>query len=80
MAQWQKQGWLHVGDERHPAPWGRIPRPEDIIGSVLLENGEIQAGTYQAMPAYRLVTNKGLMKLSKPLEECLVDAAKAKMK
>ncbi|KAI8062754.1 hypothetical protein BC940DRAFT_278506 [Gongronella butleri] len=80
MAQWQKEGWLHIGDERHPAPWGRIPRPEDIIGSVLLEDGKIQPGTYQAMPAYRLVTNKGLIHLSKPLQDCLVDEAKKELK
>ncbi|CAO3643514.1 unnamed protein product [Cunninghamella echinulata] len=80
MAQWQKEGWLHVGDERNPAPWGRIPKPEDIIGSVLLQDGKIQPGTYQAMPAYRLVTNKGLMQLSEPLEQCLVKIAKQKLK
>ncbi|ORZ09910.1 hypothetical protein BCR42DRAFT_334337 [Absidia repens] len=80
MAQWQKEGWLHVGDERNPPPWGRIPKPEDIIGSVLLQDGQIQAKTYQAMPAYRLVTNKGLMQLSPALEQCLLDIAKQKLK
>lgn len=72
--------WLHIGDERNPPPWGRIPKPEDIIGSVLLQDGQIQAGTYQAMPAYRLVTNKGLMQLSRPLEQCLLDIAIQKLK
>ncbi|KAI8077830.1 uncharacterized protein BX664DRAFT_44613 [Halteromyces radiatus] len=80
MAQYQKEGWLHIGDERNPPPWGRIPKPEDIIGSVLLQDGKIQAGTYQSMPAYRLATKKGFMQLSKPLEQYLVDVAKQKLK
>jgi hypothetical protein len=44
--------------------FGRIPEPEDIIGSVLVQGGELKEETYQAMPTYRLVTPEGPMKLS----------------
>ncbi|KAI8990036.1 hypothetical protein BDB01DRAFT_718006 [Pilobolus umbonatus] len=79
MAEWQKEGWMHIGDERNPPAWGRINYPEDIVGSVKLEHGIIQEGTYQPMPTHRLVTNNGLFKLSKPLTECVVEAAKKKL-
>ncbi|KAI9262211.1 hypothetical protein BDA99DRAFT_438899 [Phascolomyces articulosus] len=76
LAEWQKEGWLHIGDERNPPPWGRIPFPEDIIGSVLVQNGIIQPDTYQAMPTHRLATSSGFMQLSEPLTQCLVQEAK----
>ena len=43
-------------DERHPAPLGRICDPDDIIGTVLVEDGRVKADTYQAMPSYRVYT------------------------
>jgi len=58
------EGWVHVTDERGLPPFGRIPEPEDIIGSVLVQGGELRAETYQPMPTYRLVTPEGPMKLS----------------
>jgi hypothetical protein len=51
--------------------FGRIPEPEDIIGSVLVKEGELQPETYQAMPTYRFVTREGPMKLSPFLLERL---------
>ncbi|KAI7852809.1 hypothetical protein BDC45DRAFT_512601 [Circinella umbellata] len=68
--------WLHIGDERNPPPWGRIPYPEDIIGTVFIEGGVIQPNTYQPMPTHRLVTSNGIMQLSEPLTQCLVQEAK----
>ncbi|KAI8362753.1 hypothetical protein BD560DRAFT_333865 [Blakeslea trispora] len=76
LADWQKEGWLHVGDERNPPPWGRINFPEDIIGSVQLQNGTIKEGTYEPMPTHRMVTNNGLFQMSEPLTQCIIDAAK----
>lgn len=63
--------WLHVADERNPPPWGRIPLPEDIFGSVLLSKGVIQPQTYQRMPSHRFVTSNGLFKLSDPMQRIL---------
>ncbi|KAF7728434.1 hypothetical protein EC973_006114 [Apophysomyces ossiformis] len=77
LAKWQKEGWLHIADERNPPPWGRIPSPEDIIGSVLVKNGVIQGGTYQPMPAHRLVTSNGIFQLSEPLTQCMIRSCKA---
>lgn len=44
---------------------------DDIIGSVLVKNNEIQPETYQPMPTYRLITPDGPMKLSSFLLEKL---------
>ena len=63
--------WLHVADERNPPPWGRIPLPEDIFGSVLLSKGIIQPNTYQRMPSQRFVTSNGLFQLSSPMQSIL---------
>lgn len=56
--------------------FGRIPEPEDIIGSVLVKEGNIQPETYQAMPTYRFVTRDGPMKLS----AFLLDRLREKLK
>ena len=68
--------WLHIGDERNPPPWGRIPYPEDIIGTVFVQGGVIQPNTYQPMPTHRLATSNGFMQLSEPLTQCLIREAK----
>jgi hypothetical protein len=70
---------LHIGDERNPPAWGRINCPEDIIGSVELKDGHIKEGTYQPMPAHRMITNDGIFRLSEPLTKCVVEAAKKKV-
>ncbi|KAI8990933.1 hypothetical protein BDF20DRAFT_812385, partial [Mycotypha africana] len=77
---WKKKRWLHIGDERNPPAWGRINLPEDIIGSVELDEGTIKAGTFQRMPAHRLVTNNGLFRLSEPLMKTITEAAKRHLK
>ncbi|KAI7905941.1 uncharacterized protein BX663DRAFT_498196 [Cokeromyces recurvatus] len=71
---------MHINDERDPPAWGRINFPEDIVGSVELNAGKIKEGTYQPMPTHRLVTSKGLFQLSEPLTNCIINAAKQKMK
>ncbi|KAJ1963435.1 hypothetical protein IWQ62_003214 [Dispira parvispora] len=72
MAKSVGQGWLHIADERHPPPYGRIPRPEDIIGSVQVEDGHIVPHSYQPMPSHRLVSPKGLFRLSPDLHACMM--------
>ena len=60
-------------DARDPAPWGRIPYPEDIFGMVQVKDGQIIQGTYQSMPTHRMVTTKGLFMLSDPLHKKLLE-------
>ncbi|KNE66015.1 hypothetical protein AMAG_10292 [Allomyces macrogynus ATCC 38327] len=75
LAKHQKIGWMHVADQRNPPPWGRIPDPDDIIGSVQLDGeGKIQAHSYQPMPTHRIVSNHGLFQLSPFLHEKLVQS------
>ncbi|KAI9232526.1 MAG: hypothetical protein BYD32DRAFT_387653 [Podila humilis] len=73
MLQQQLEGWTHVADYRNPAPYGRIPLPEDIFGSVQIVDGVIEPGTYQRMPTHRIVSSLGLFQLSDYLHEKLVD-------
>ncbi|KAJ1980698.1 hypothetical protein H4R35_001020 [Dimargaris xerosporica] len=65
-------GWTHIADERHPPPYGRIPSPEDIIGSVKVENGQIVPESYQPMPSHRPVSAHGLFRLSDGFHQHLV--------
>lgn len=69
-------GWLHIHDERNVPALGRIGDPDDILGSVRVEDGKILPETYQRMPSYRLFTADGPPKLSaglaKRLEEALL--------
>ncbi|KAL7746932.1 hypothetical protein RI367_007752 [Sorochytrium milnesiophthora] len=75
LAQYQKLGWLHVADQR-------IPDPDDIVGSVLIETNEggdakLKADSYQAMPAHRLVSGHGLFRLSDFLEKRLLETLRS---
>ncbi|KAF7760566.1 hypothetical protein Agabi119p4_11242 [Agaricus bisporus var. burnettii] len=66
-------GWMHIHDERNIPALNRIGDPDDIIGTVLVKNCEIQAETYQPMPSYRLVTADGLIQLTPGLAKKLRD-------
>ncbi|KAI0074935.1 hypothetical protein K474DRAFT_1709427 [Panus rudis PR-1116 ss-1] len=66
-----QQGWMHIHDERNPPPLGRIGDSDDILGTVLVENGEIKAETYQPMPSYRLCTADGIVRLTEGLAQRL---------
>ncbi|KAM6501108.1 hypothetical protein JOM56_004122 [Amanita muscaria] len=70
-----QHGWLHIHGlyERNLPPLGRIGDPDDIIASVLVENGLICAETYQPMPAYRLCTTDGVTRLTSGLAAKLQD-------
>ncbi|KAF9494328.1 hypothetical protein BDN71DRAFT_1393446 [Pleurotus eryngii] len=73
-------GWMHVHDDRNIPALGRIGDPDDIIASVLVEDGKILAETYQPMPAYRLCTADGITRLTpgldKKLREVLMEATR----
>ena len=56
-------------DERALPPAGRIAEPEDTIGTVFVQDGQIDSGTYQPMPSYRLVTVNGPLILPKGLDQ-----------
>lgn len=64
-----QEGWMHIHDDRNIPPLGRIGDPDDIIGTVLVQNSKIMPETYQAMPAYRLCTADGLTKLTPGLAQ-----------
>jgi len=66
-------GWMHIHDQRNIPALNRIGDPDDIIGTVLVENSEILPETYQPMLAYRLVTSDGLMQLTPGLAKKLQD-------
>lgn len=53
-------GWVHLSDRRNPPDFGRIAWPEDILGSVEVnELGDV-VGTLQPSGTYRIVTNEGM--------------------
>ncbi|KAJ3746560.1 hypothetical protein DFH05DRAFT_1393982 [Lentinula detonsa] len=62
-----RQGWMHIHDDRNIPALGRIGDPDDILASVLVEDGKILANTYQPMPAYRICTSDGITQLTEGL-------------
>jgi hypothetical protein len=53
-------GWVHLSDRRNPPDFGRIAWPEDILGSVEVnESGEV-VGKTQPSGTYRILTNEGM--------------------
>ncbi|KAG8950098.1 hypothetical protein FRC04_007952 [Tulasnella sp. 424] len=54
-------------DIRNVPALNRIGDPDDIVGSVMVQDGKIIASTYQAMPSYRICTGDGPTQLSEGL-------------
>lgn len=52
QAEHLKNGWLHIPDERVFSPYGRVPDPEDIFGSVLVEDSKLVPDSYQRFVLY----------------------------
>ncbi|KAJ3023406.1 hypothetical protein HKX48_003323 [Thoreauomyces humboldtii] len=73
LAMYQKTGYLNINDERTFAPFGRVSDPEDILGTCLLEEGEIVEGSYERMPTHRIVSGGGLFQLSEFIHEKLLE-------
>jgi len=66
-----QNGWMHIHDNRNVPALGRIGDPDDILASVLVEDGKILPDTYQAMPSYRFCTADGLIQLTDGLAKKL---------
>ncbi|KAF8323724.1 hypothetical protein DL93DRAFT_2027985, partial [Clavulina sp. PMI_390] len=64
----RESGWLHINDSRNVPALGRIGDPDDIIGTVLVEDGKVVPSTYQRMPSYRVCTSDGVTQLSEGLD------------
>lgn len=64
LAELTKNGFMHINDERVASIWGRVNDPEDIFGTVLVNDGKIMKDTYEAMPTHRLVSPNGLFQLN----------------
>lgn len=63
LAAYLKNGNLHINDLRVPEQWGRVNDPEDIFGSVLVQDGKIKVGTFEPMFTHRLLSSNGIFKL-----------------
>lgn len=65
----------HIADQRRPSDANRIPDPQDILGSVLVQSGHLVPTSYEPNHvAYRLVTEAGLLQLPGGLHERLREA------
>jgi len=65
-------GYVHLVDMRAPLTQARSPEPEDIILSLQAKDGKLQEGTAEGAGAYRVLTTKGVMKLSDELHKHVV--------
>jgi hypothetical protein len=54
---------LYIIDWRTPDPSGAVP-PEDIIGAIEVKNGSLLRDSYKPNPNYRVVTTRGLTRLT----------------
>ncbi|GAA5837931.1 hypothetical protein JCM9279_004072 [Rhodotorula babjevae] len=55
---------LHIADERAPADANRVPDPQDILASVLVQGGRVVGASYEPnRVAYRVVSEQGLMRI-----------------
>ncbi|PHH75028.1 hypothetical protein CDD80_2674 [Ophiocordyceps camponoti-rufipedis] len=71
-----RRGWVHLSDERNPPDFGRIAWPEDILGSVEVDEEGRVVGRVQPSGTYRLLTNEGILGLSSFLRGKLVERLK----
>lgn len=53
-------GFVHLSDRRNPPDFGRIAWPEDILGSVEVDESGDVVGRLQPSGTYRIVTNEGM--------------------
>ncbi len=63
-------GYVYIIDARTPGPDGKVA-PEDIIGSFKATRGQLVSGSYQANADHRIISDRGLFRLSKELQACL---------
>lgn len=53
-------GFVHLSDRRNPPDFGRIAWPEDILGSVEVNEAGQVVGKVQPSGTYRVLTNEGM--------------------
>ncbi|KAH7101672.1 hypothetical protein BKA62DRAFT_702838 [Auriculariales sp. MPI-PUGE-AT-0066] len=72
-------GWIHINDDRNVAAktGDRIGDPDDIVGTVCVQDGKIVPSTFETLPTYRLCTQDGIVQLSDPLMRNLVQTLQA---
>lgn len=75
-----QEGWMHLHDMRNIPALGRIGDPDDIVGSVRVEDSKILAETYQPMPAYRLCTSDGVLQLTEGLRFRLLELLRQRVR
>jgi len=66
-------GHLYIIDWRTLNPNGAVP-PEDIIGAIEVKDGLLVGGSYQPNPNYRVLTARGMTRLTPHQREAFVDA------
>ncbi|KAA8906722.1 hypothetical protein FN846DRAFT_948093 [Sphaerosporella brunnea] len=78
-------GWVHVYDQRGVPAFGRIADTEDIFGSLLVDaHGQIVdkevGGVWEESRMYRLVSGRGVMRLTPYLRDRVREALEAEEK
>ena len=66
----EQNGFVYILDERTQTPGEDVP-PEDIIGGLEIENGEVLE--FHGSQDYRILTEDGFMKLNGWLQERLIE-------
>ncbi|KAF4342685.1 CAMK CAMKL AMPK kinase [Fusarium beomiforme] len=56
----RRGGYVHLSDRRNPPDFGRIAWPEDILGSVEVDDAGTVIGKVQPSGTYRILTNEGI--------------------
>ena len=71
------QGFVYIIDQRTRDPSGSVP-PEDIIGAVEVEGGEVVQGSYRRNPNHVLLSSAGFFRLDANLHQFLLEALAAR--
>jgi hypothetical protein len=69
-------GAVYLIDGRTADPQGSVP-PEDILGFVRVDGGQIVPESFELNESYALVTSRGLFTLPPDLHERLLDAMRS---
>lgn len=73
MAETWQSGWMHIADGRSLAAFGRCPEPDDILATVLVQDGLMIPDSIQEIPTHRLLTVNGLFQLPADLDMLLFE-------
>jgi len=64
-------GWIYIIDRRAKTPQGPVP-PEDIIGALEVQGGDVVPGSYQASSQHMILSPDGFFRLPPGLHDCLL--------